>query len=380
MTVEILIGDCREILRDLPPDSIHCCVTSPPYFGLRDYESEDQIGMEDSPEAFVSQMLSIFREVHRVLRPDGTFWLNLGDTYASAPGQATRGGPPSSSSTLEGNGHRGGGPKLASFARVGSSGNKGNDASDHGRRDAAPGLKLKDLIGIPWEVAFALRTDGWWLRSAIIWAKPNGMPSSQEDRPTSSYETLFMFSKSATYWSDFDAIKTPPRESTMIRTAQDLQAQAGSHRANEGRKTNGPDRAVGGMADKQRGHSRKHAGFNARWDAMDKIEQQGRAVMIRDVWFIPPANSSDPHFAQMPEELARRCILAGCPVGGTVLDPFGGAGTTGVAAQRHGRNGLLIELNPKYVAIAKRRLRSKLMAVSADVDVDLGLEPLPLFI
>lgn len=366
MTVSIIVGDCRQRLAEMPDRSVHACVTSPPYFGLRDYDVDGQIGLEETPDAFVAEMVAVFQEVRRVLRDDGTLWLNLGDSYASAPGQATRGGPPSASSTLEGNGQKGGGPKLAKLSRVGKSGNKGNRAGDAAPRPHAPGLKRKDLIGIPWEVAFALREDGWWLRSAIIWAKPNGMPGSQEDRCTSSYETVFLLSKSADYWSDFDAIKTPPRESTLVRTAQDTQAQAGSHRAN------------GGRSDKQRGHKRKHAGFNERWDAMERSEQMAKPAMMRDVWFISPAASSDPHFAQMPEELARRCILAGSPQGGVVLDPFGGAGTTGLVAERLGRNSILIELNPAYAAIAQRRIKADLGRVTG-ADERIGLEPLPLF-
>jgi DNA modification methylase len=328
------------------------------------------MGMEETPAAFVSEMVGLFREIWRVLRDDGTCWLNLGDSYNS---QASW-GRGAESSTLDG-----GKPR----AWRDGSGRADGKIDTRGQRNrngtCAPGLKPKDLIGIPWEVAFALRADGWWLRAAIIWAKPNGMPGSQDDRPTSSYETVFMLTKAPRYWSDFDAIKTPPRESTMIRTAQDIQSQAGSHRANGGAKTNDPIKAVGGVRDKQRGHGRKRAGFNARWDAMEKAEQQGSPAMIRDVWFISPASSSDPHFAQMPEELARRCILAGCPYGGTVLDPFGGAGTTGLAADKLGREAILIELNPKYAALTQRRLRAALTETTGNVDDTLGLEPTPLF-
>lgn len=323
MTAHIITGNCRERLREMKSQSVNCCVTSPPYFNLRDYEVEGQIGMEETPDKYVAELVEVFEEMRRVLRSDGTFWLNLGDSYAGAAGQATRGGPPSASSTLEGNGHRGGGPKLAKLSRVGRSGNRGNGA-------AAPGLKPKDLIGIPWRVAFALQAAGWWLRSEIIWAKPNGLPGSQEDRCTSSHETIFMFSKSASYWSDFDAIKTPPRESTRVRIAQDVQTQAGSQRGNGGGKINGPMKAVG----------------------------CAKPVMMRDVWFVPPASFSDAHFAIMPDEIARRCIAAGCPEGGSVLDPFGGAGTTGLVAERLGRDSILIELNPVYAEMSAERIRA----------------------
>jgi len=330
LTVTIRHGDCREVLRTLPAESVHCCVTSPPYFGLRDYGHAGQIGMEATPDAFVAEMVAVFREVRRVLRDDGTLWLNLGDTYASAWAVSRR-----------------------SEIGLGS--------LVDGKRASRPnrlvgGLKEKDLIGIPWRVAFALQADGWYLRDAIVWAKPNGMPGSQQDRCTSSYEMIFQFSKSRIYWSDFDAIKTPPRESSLIRTAQDLQAQAGSHRANGGSKTNGAMKAVGVNADKQRGHSRQHAGFNDRWDAMERTEQQAKPATMRNVWFVAPAQFKEAHYAVMPNEIARRCILAGCPEGGTVLDPFLGAGTTAMVADRFGRNCIGIELNPENVDIANRRV------------------------
>lgn len=338
MSVRILVGDCREVLSGLPAQHFQTCVTSPPYFGLRDYDAPGQIGLEASPDAFVAEMVSVFREVRRVLADDGVLFLNLGDSYAN-------------------DGKWGGSTSGKHVEGV-------SGANGPGRRRTITGLKPKDLIGVPWRVAFALQADGWWLRSAIIWAKPNCMPGSQEGRCTSSYEMIFMLSKSALYWSDFDAIKTPPRESTLVRTAQDVQAQAGSHRANGGAKTNGVMKAVGGLTaskerrtDKQRGHSRRHAGFNDRWDAMEKTEQQqAKPSMMRDVWFVSPASYSGDHFAVMPDEIARRCILAGCPYGGTVLDPFGGVGTTGLVADQLGRDAVLIELNPKNAEAARRRI------------------------
>jgi DNA modification methylase len=368
MSVRLLIGDCRERLRELEAGSVHCCVTSPPYFGLRSYLPDDhpdkglEIGLEETPADFVGRMVEVFREVRRVLRKDGTLWLNLGDSYAGSWGAQSR----------EHAGKHAPNVSVISANQVRAANRK---ASGTGRIPPGSGLKPKDLIGIPWEVAFALRADGWWLRSAIIWAKPNGMPGSQEDRCTSSYEMMFMLSKSASYWSDFDAIKTPPRESTLIRTAQDVQAQAGSHRANGGAKTNGAMKAVGGLSgkphgrhvlgqavppkerrsDKQRGHGRNHAGFNDRWDAAEAAHG-AKPAMMRDVWFISPASFSGAHYAVMPDELARRCILAGCPDGGTVLDPFGGAGTTGLVADRLGRNAVLLELNPVNAEMAHRRM------------------------
>lgn len=345
MTVTIRHGDCREVLASLPADTVNCCVTSPPYFGLRDYGVAGQIGLEQSPEAFVDELVAVFREVRRVLRPDGTLWLNLGDSYAASG----RGGNPDDSPHQKQSTNRGSRQFFQEYAV---------EKGAIGRKWVKPpeGYKPKDLIGVPWLAAFALRADGWYLRDAIVWAKPNGMPGSQQDRCTSSYEMVFQFSKSRIYWSDFDAIKTPPRESSLIRTAQDLQAQAGSHRANGGAKTNGAMKAVG-VVDKQRGHSRRHAGFNERWDAMERSEQQAKPATMRNVCFVPPAQFKDAHYAVMPEEVARRCILAGCPEGGTVLDPFMGAGTTGLVADKLGRHCIGIELNPDNAAIAEKRIR-----------------------
>lgn len=336
MTVTIRHGDCREVLQKLPDESANCCVTSPPYFGLRDYGVAGQIGLEPTPDTFVAEMVSLFREVRRVLRDDGTLWLNLGDSYCST--DKWGGGGNVGKNTVAPDG------SVPSWAV-------------RTKKPQMPGVKPKDLLGIPWRVAFALQADGWYLRDAIVWAKPNGMPGSQTDRCTSSYEMIFQFSKSRLYWSDFDAIKTPPRESSLIRTAQDLQAQAGSHRANGGGKTNGTMKAVGANADKQRGHSRKHAGFNDRWDAMERTEQQAKPATMRNVWFVAPAQFDEAHYAVMPDEIARRCILAGCPEGGTVLDPFLGAGTTAMVADRLGRDCIGIELNPENVDIADRRVR-----------------------
>lgn len=337
MNLQIQTGDAVSVLKQHGSESVNCCVTSPPYWGLRDYGVAGQLGLEKTPEIYVEKMVEVFGHVRRVLRSDGTLWLNLGDSYSG--------------------GGRGGNPGRSKFQKQ-----RTNEGSLSVRGVQRSPLKDKDLIGIPWMVAFALRSAGWWLRSAIIWAKPNGMPGSQEDRPTSSYEYVFFCTKAARYWSDFDAIKTPPRESSMVRLAQDIQAQAGSHRANGGAKTNGTMKALSGgqpnirkARDKQRGHSRRHAGFNDRWDQMTRAEQQSMPVMMRDVWFIPPAQFRDAHFAVMPEEVARRCILAGCPPGGTVLDPFAGSGTVGKVALEYGRGALLVELNPEYVKLIHGR-------------------------
>jgi DNA modification methylase len=327
MVVRIINADVMEGLKQLPDESVHCCVTSPPYWGLRDYGVDGQIGLEATPALFVERMVEVFREVRRVLRSDGTCWVNLGDSYQCAKGQS--GGVD---------------PK--------------QPARRHGLRPndkAIPGLKPKDLIGIPWRVAFALQADGWWLRGDHVWGKPNGMPESTEDRPSRAHEYVFMLTKSARYWYDFEAVRTAPKASTLTRLAQDVDGQAGSVRANGGGKTNGPMKAVR-RSDKQRGHTRRHAGFNDRWDAMERDEQLAEGANLRSIWWVPPAQYKEAHFAVMPDRVAEICIRAGCPIGGTLLDPFGGAGTTGVVGDRLGRSAVLIELNGDYAAMIERRV------------------------
>lgn len=359
MTVQILHGDCRDVLRTLSSESVHCIVTSPPYFGLRDYGVDGQIGLEPSPDDFVAQLVAVFREARRVLRADGTLWLNLGDSYTPV--------------------NRGENARPRRETMVGMQ--VGNPHADIPTRKevirsiAASGLKQKDLMGIPWMVAFALRADGWWLRQQSPWVKRNPMPESTRDRPTSAVETVFLLSRSETYFYDYAAVKRTMAPSSVGRLAQNVEGQAGSARANGGAKTNGAMKAVRG--DKQRGHSRRHAGFNDRWDQMERQEQRGeRAFRNTDLFFastIAPHGAigneaeiiafdvathsfKEAHFATFPPALIEPCILAGCPVGGVVLDPFGGAGTTGLVAARLGREAILIELNPEYAAIAERRI------------------------
>lgn len=324
MSIRILTGDCREILKTLPGQSVHCCVTSPPYFGLRDYGVDGQIGLEQTPDEYVAEMVAVFREVRRVLRNDGTLWLNLGDSYWTAKG-ASMGVDPKQ-------------PARRGWVRPQD-------------RPAPVGLKPKDLIGIPWMVAFALRADGWYLRQDIIWHKPNPMPESVKDRCTKAHEYVFMLSKSARYFYDTDAISEPATEESMARSGRaDLREKEGWAEAYHGNPPSGLKR------DKQRGHSRRHAGFNDRWDAMEKAEQCSGKRNKRSVWTIATRPFSEAHFATMAPELAETCIKAGCPTGGTVLDPFGGAGTTGLCADRLNRNAVLIEINPSYVEIARKRL------------------------
>ena len=268
-----------------------------------------------------------------MLRDDGTLWLNLGDSY-----NAGRDG-----------GHAGG-KKQASLARHDGISRSGANV---------PGLKPKDLIGIPWRVAFALQADGWWLRSAIVWSKPNPMPESVTDRPTSAYEMIFLLTKSERYFYDADAIREAMTESSIARLTQpNIENQVGSSRANGGAKTNGFMKAVGPKQDKQRGHGRRHAGFNERWDAMEKAEQCAGGRNARNVWTIATRPFREAHFATFPPEIPERCIKAGSRPGDHVLDPFGGAGTTALVADRLQRHATMIELNPDYAGIAQRRIAS----------------------
>lgn len=340
----------------MPAESVQCCVTSPPYYGLRDYGQPGQIGLEESPAAYVSKMVEVFEEVRRVLKPDGTLWLNLGDSYAGSWGAQSRGGPPSDKSTLKGNGHVGGGPKIKSLSAVQIA------AHPHGTHTGSipkgSGLKAKDLIGIPWRVAFALQAAGWWLREDIIWAKPNCMPESVTDRCTRSHEYLFHFAKSAKYYHDAEAIKEPCIYDIEKRIGQpNFDNQGGGEK--DGLNPNRSHRKVlenlKAKADKQRGHSRRHDGFNDRWDKMEKEEQCSGMRNKRSVWNVAPANYPKAHFATFPPKLIEPCILAGSRAGDVVLDPFGGSGTTGQVAIENGRLAWLIELNPDYCALIRQR-------------------------
>lgn len=365
-------GDCLETLRRMPDGIVQTCVTSPPYFGLRDYGHPGQIGLEASPEEFIAKLVEVFREVRRVLRDDGTAWVNMGDSYASAPGQATRGGPPSSTSTLAGNGRRGGGPKAAAVSRVGKSGNKGNTAADAGRRPFMDGAKAKDLLGVPWMLAFALRADGWYLRQDIVWAKPNPMPESVTDRCTKSHEYLFLLSKSPRYYFDQGAISEVVAPSTVERLAQCVEEQEGSpvpgnmkakpprfggekygdsadpkHQTKSGRKT--ATEGMPGAPDQHR-------------EDREPIEYQGRRNK-RSVWTVSTKPYAGAHFATFPPDLIEPCILAGAPAGGVVLDPFMGSGTTGAVAQRLGRQWIGCELNPAYEPLQRERLNGQTLGL-----------------
>lgn len=274
-TARIIVGDNRDTLYTLPASSVQTCITSPPYWGLRDYGHGDQIGLEQTPDQYVQQLVDVFRGVHRALADDGTVWLNLGDTYFR-----------------------------------------------------------KSLVGIPWRVAFALQADGWYLRSEIIWAKPNPMPESVTDRPTKSHETIFLLTKSPRYYYDHEAIKEPVKADWGTRD-----------------RTNGKYHNEGtGL--------QPHGGLTKSYTMRNK----------RDVWTVAPRPFKDAHFAVYPPQLIEPCVLAGSRQGDTVLDPFSGSGTTGLVALEHGRNYVGLELNPDYVALSHDRLTAT-HGILADIAV-----------
>ena len=301
MTVDILIGDCRARMAGMPDQSVHTCVTSPPYFGLRDYGCAGQIGLESTPAEFLAAMVEVFREVRRVLRDDGTVWVNIGDSYARAGG--------ATDNTRD--------PRSASIARQRDVQQKCLVVPD--------GYKSKDLMGIPWRLAFALQDDGWYLRQDIIWAKPNPMPESVRDRCTKSHEYIFLFSKQPKYYFDQDAIAEDVAPSSVARLAQNINDQAGSDRVPG--KTNGAMKAVARNSRdtfKREGSKRgvAHVGQNMGTHRPDRDDGQWDIAKRnkRSVWNVATQPFKEAHFATYPPALIEPCILAGCPEGGTVLD------------------------------------------------------------
>ena len=306
----IYTGNCLEVMSSLPEQSVHTCITSPPYWGLRDYGVEAQLGLESTPEEYVEKLVSVFREVRRVLRDDGTVWLNLGDSYAAA-----RSGH---SHTAHGNVPR------------------GEESYGDAHRI---GLKHKDLCGMPWRVAFGLQADGWYLRQDIIWAKPNPMPESVRDRCTKSHEYLFLLSKSPRYYYDNEAIK----EASVSQRASGNKNHKYVERYEETMEESTRHRTKAGLLESA----------SKRWESRNK----------RSVWTVPLRPYKGAHFATFPPELIEPCVLAGCPRGGTVLDPFFGSGTTGLVSVRHARKYVGIELSPEYAEIARKRLSAVQTAI-----------------
>lgn len=295
--VTILNADCRVALNSMPDNSVDCCVTSPPYFGLRSYGHDDQIGLEDTLEEYVEEMRKVFAEVRRVLKPEGTCWLNLGDSYAGSGkgGQSDRMKRP-------------------------------NWDPDYPKPKHIAGFKPKDLMGVPWRVAFALQADGWWLRQDIVWQKNNPLPESVKDRCTNAHEYIFLLSKSLRYYFDNKAI-------------QEASVYAGDRR--------------GDRKDSRRGERMMNSMSGNTGEYRNK----------RSVWSVPTQAYDGAHFAVFPSELIRPCIKAGCPKGGTVLDPFGGSGTTGRVALEEGCKAVLIELNPDYVPLIVQRVQQGVLSI-----------------
>lgn len=357
MIERIINGDCLTELKNIEDNSVDCCVTSPPYYGLRDYGEDGQIGLEDTPESYIEKLVDVFREVKRVLKDDGTLWLNIGDSYW---GSGSRGydfrGKQSDKSAIQ----------------AGSKGTTNLSALPKPVGDMNR-YKNKDIIGIPWMLAFALRADGWYLRQDIIWHKPNPMPESVKDRCTKSHEYIFLLSKSPHYYFDYEAIQ----EESKCKD---------DRRAGEGRIAYGGKREDGADSHAQQSFVRitekrnkrevwevpeyKNLQYNGQQNhSMHERRAEGLADIQyeyrnkRDVWEVPTCAVKDAHFATYPEKLIEPCILAGCRVGGVVLDPFFGSGTTGRVAQRLNRGYIGIELNPEYIEISERRNSNQQMTL-----------------
>lgn len=313
---KIKVGDCLESLKSLPDNSIQCCVTSPPYFNLRDYGIEGQIGRENSPKEYIQRLVDVFAEVKRILKPNGTLWVNIGDTWAanrSYQVPSTKGG--AKHSPAQGNG--GTGSKVPE------------------------GLKPKDLIGIPWMLAFALRDAGWYLRQDIIWQKPNAMPESVKDRCVKSHEYVFLFSKSEKYYFNYEAIQEDA--------------------ANAGKTVKLGEKSFSKGQAKGAGVEASGNGLQDTYTVKDKRNK-------RSVWSVTTKPIKDAHFAPYPPDLIEPCILAGTKEGDWVIDPFGGSGTTTIVCESLNRNSVLLELNPEYVEIAKQRIIKRSEELSNDTN------------
>lgn len=386
-------GNTLKVLPTLADKSVNCVVTSPPYWNLRDYGTgkweggdpncdhiynhgaqgksgqradrthteqavykkacrkcgavrvDEQIGLEETPEQFLETMIRVFRDVWRVLRDDGTIWVNMGDGYNHAPG------------------------KRKKTDKVGDKQLTNTGSNSTGSRTVI-GLKPKDLIGMPWRLAFALQQDGWYLRQDIIYCKPAPMPESVRDRCTRAHEYIFMFSKQPRYYYDIEAIKEPASADSHARYARSRSGNSQYPGNQTIAKTFDHMKEKAGVNPKakQDGHGRRHEGFNERYFGPKSEQNESFSAAVKDLvefrnkrswWVIPPMPTPEAHFATFPLELAETCVLAGCPKDGIVLDPFAGSGTTGLAALKHGRNFVGVELNPQYIEIAHRRAQKE---------------------
>lgn len=314
---QVLQGDSLAVLRDMDSDSVNCCVTSPPYWGLRDYGVAGQIGLESTPDAFVSRLVEVFREVRRVLKTDGTCWVNLGDSYASTGGDLNKRKP--------------------GFSITGHQSLVAANGAKPGNRTPPAGLKPKDLCGIPWRVAFALQADGWWLRQDIIWHKPNPMPESVRDRCTKAHEYVFLLAKAERYWWDMEAMKEASTYAGCVNSFENKNAAAR-------------------VVEKLTGNMEAGVSYETK-------PTRNR----RSVWTMATQATPEAHFATFPLELPEMCLRAGCPVDGVVLDPFNGAGTTGLAALKNGRRYIGIELNPSYIEITHERFQKHMPLLAVTV-------------
>ena len=298
--IKIIQGNCLDKLKELPAESVDTCITSPPYFNLRDYQQPGQLGLEDTFQDYIDNLVEVFEEVKRVLKPEGTLWLNLGDSYSSSP-----------------------------TGSIGKSKKQKSNMGSHKdfKRNKILSLPQKNLIGIPFRVAFALQAAGWYLRQDIIWNKPNPMPESVKDRCTKAHEYIFLLSKSPKYYFDNEAIKEDAKYPQGPNSPQSIKKGKGMY----GMDTRGGLSNVGALAKKNK----------------------------RSVWTVTTKPFKGAHFATFPIDLIEPCVLAGCPENGTVLDPFGGSGTTGIVANNHNRKAVLIELNSEYIEIAKQRIQDQ---------------------
>lgn len=327
--IKVLYGDALEQLRALPDASVHCCVTSPPYYALRDYGVPGQIGLEPTPEKYIERLVEVFREVKRILRDDGTLWLNIADTYAGSGKGAWK------------NKER---QKEVYVLDPGSAPTK--------IKTVQGDIKPKDLIGIPWMLAFALRADGWYLRQDIIWYKPNCMPESTKDRCTKSYEHIFLLSKSPHYYFNYKAIQEPAVgfDTSCPRGSE------GAYKPNSGRRKGNNRSFRGGV------YTGNHGYNNSASKEKQTVGNESNPTGLRrrrDVWTVSTVGYKQAHFATFPPKLIEPCILAGCPDDGTVLDPFLGSGTTAEVAEKLGRNCIGIELNKEYAPLIEQRVAKK---------------------